>query len=172
SKIQCAPRSPCSAPPSLPFGAWPPPLLDPDRQVHHLHFRRPQSGDRDGCSRADLLPRPRCRCSSPLRSVRRSHRCRGGPSLPPMAMAMTSLQDVLQQIFEYNGSPVVEMVGKNCFAIASDYHLGVQLQTIATDFQRAFKIHGKLYISLSGLTTDAQTLQHGDSSAGSACHPL
>ncbi|XP_040252998.1 uncharacterized protein [Aegilops tauschii subsp. strangulata] len=75
-----------------------------------------------------------------------------------MAMAMTSLQDVLQQIFEYNGSPVVEMVGKNCFAIASDYHLGVQLQTIATDFQRAFKIHGKLYISLSGLTTDAQTL--------------
>ncbi|XP_044440462.1 proteasome subunit beta type-3 isoform X4 [Aegilops tauschii subsp. strangulata] len=83
-----------------------------------------------------------------------------------MAMAMTSLQDVLQQIFEYNGSPVVEMVGKNCFAIASDYHLGVQLQTIATDFQRAFKIHGKLYISLSGLTTDAQTLQHGDSSAG------
>ncbi|XP_020148894.1 proteasome subunit beta type-3 isoform X3 [Aegilops tauschii subsp. strangulata] len=85
-----------------------------------------------------------------------------------MAMAMTSLQDVLQQIFEYNGSPVVEMVGKNCFAIASDYHLGVQLQTIATDFQRAFKIHGKLYISLSGLTTDAQTLQHGDSSAAHA----
>nr|AAC32068.1 20S proteasome beta subunit PBC1 [Arabidopsis thaliana]CAA73616.1 multicatalytic endopeptidase [Arabidopsis thaliana] len=38
-------------------------------------------------------------------------------------------------IFEYNGSAVVAMVGKNCFAIASDRRLGVQLQTIATDFQ-------------------------------------
>ncbi|XP_037482870.1 uncharacterized protein LOC119361830 isoform X2 [Triticum dicoccoides] len=28
----------------------------------------------------------------------------GGPSLPPMAMAMASLQDVQHQIFEYNGS--------------------------------------------------------------------
>uniref|UniRef100_A0A8R7P7B8 Proteasome subunit beta type-3 n=1 Tax=Triticum urartu TaxID=4572 RepID=A0A8R7P7B8_TRIUA len=50
------------------------------------------------------------------------------------------------------------MVGKNCFAIASDYRLSVQLQTVAIDFQRAFKIHDKLYISLSGLATDAQTL--------------
>ncbi|CAD6338914.1 unnamed protein product [Miscanthus lutarioriparius] len=50
------------------------------------------------------------------------------------------------------------MVGKNCFAIASDRRLGVQLQTIATDFQRVFKIHDKLYIGLSGLATDAQTL--------------
>jgi len=62
------------------------------------------------------------------------------------------------QIFEYNGSAVVAMVGKNCFAIASDRRLGVQLQTIDTDFQRVFKIHDKLYIGLSGLATDAQTL--------------
>ena len=62
------------------------------------------------------------------------------------------------QIFEYNGSAVVAMVGKNCFAIASDRRLGVQLQTIATDFQRVFKVHDKLYIGLSGLATDAQTL--------------
>ncbi|KAG2656497.1 hypothetical protein PVAP13_1KG089800 [Panicum virgatum] len=61
-------------------------------------------------------------------------------------------------IFEYNGSAVVAMVGKNCFAIASDRRLGVQLQTIATDFQRVFKVHDKLYIGLSGLATDAQTL--------------
>uniref|UniRef100_A0A0E0LDW4 Proteasome subunit beta n=1 Tax=Oryza punctata TaxID=4537 RepID=A0A0E0LDW4_ORYPU len=61
-------------------------------------------------------------------------------------------------IFEYNGSAVVAMVGKNCFAIASDRRLGVQLQTVATDFQRVFKIHDKLYIGLSGLATDAQTL--------------
>ncbi|KAG1326617.1 Proteasome, subunit alpha/beta [Cocos nucifera] len=61
-------------------------------------------------------------------------------------------------IFEYNGSALVAMVGKNCFAIASDRRLGVQLQTIATDFQRIFKIHDKLYVGLSGLATDAQTL--------------
>ncbi|CAN6472551.1 unnamed protein product [Victoria cruziana] len=50
------------------------------------------------------------------------------------------------------------MVGKNCFAIASDRRLGVQLQTIATDFQRISKIHDKLYIGLSGLAADTQTL--------------
>ncbi|KAL0698044.1 hypothetical protein Bca4012_054166 [Brassica carinata] len=61
-------------------------------------------------------------------------------------------------IFEYNGSAVVAMVGKNCFAIASDRRLGVQLQTIATDFQRISKIHDRVFIGLSGLATDVQTL--------------
>ncbi|GKE48038.1 proteasome subunit beta type-3, partial [Tanacetum coccineum] len=42
-------------------------------------------------------------------------------------------------ISEYNGSALVAMVGKNRFAIASDRKLGVQLQTVATDFQRIFK---------------------------------
>lgn len=50
------------------------------------------------------------------------------------------------------------MVGKNCFAIASDRRLGVQLQTIATDFQKIYRIHDKLFLGLSGLGTDAQTL--------------
>uniref|UniRef100_A0A6N2MHE6 Proteasome subunit beta n=1 Tax=Salix viminalis TaxID=40686 RepID=A0A6N2MHE6_SALVM len=61
-------------------------------------------------------------------------------------------------VFEYNGSAIVAMVGKNCFAIASDRRLGVNLQTVATDFQRIYKIHDKLFIGLSGLATDAQTL--------------
>ncbi|KAJ6306959.1 hypothetical protein OIU78_022127 [Salix suchowensis] len=61
-------------------------------------------------------------------------------------------------IFEYNGSAIVAMVGKNCFAIASDRRLGVNLQTVATDFQRIFKIHDKLFVGLSGLGSDAQTL--------------
>lgn len=64
------------------------------------------------------------------------------------------------QIFEYNGSAVVAMVGKNCFAIASDRRLGVQLQTIATDFKRISKIHDHLFIGLSGLATDVQTLYY------------
>ncbi|KAF9687188.1 hypothetical protein SADUNF_Sadunf02G0067700 [Salix dunnii] len=62
------------------------------------------------------------------------------------------------QVFEYNGSTIVGMVGKNCFAIASDRRLGVNLQTVATDFQRIYKFHDKLLVGLSGLGTDAQTL--------------
>ena len=50
------------------------------------------------------------------------------------------------------------MVGKNCFANSGDRRLGVQLRTVATDFRRVFKIHDKLYIGLSGLATDSQTL--------------
>ncbi|XP_042011983.1 proteasome subunit beta type-3-A isoform X2 [Salvia splendens] len=61
-------------------------------------------------------------------------------------------------IFEYNGSALVAMVGKNCFAIASDRRLGVQLQTIATDFQKIYRIHHTLFIGLAGLATDTQTL--------------
>lgn len=69
-----------------------------------------------------------------------------------------SLSQRQMSIFEYNGSALVAMVGKNCFAIAGDRRLGVQLQTIATDFQRIYKIHDRLFIGLSGLGTDAQTL--------------
>ncbi|KAF2587836.1 hypothetical protein F2Q70_00040326 [Brassica cretica] len=79
-------------------------------------------------------------------SARKSSKlCSANPNLP-------------MSIFEYNGSAVVAMVGKNCFAIASDRRLGVQLQTIATDFQRISKIHDRVFIGLSGLATDVQTL--------------
>ncbi|KAF2532135.1 hypothetical protein F2Q70_00031033 [Brassica cretica] len=75
-------------------------------------------------------------------------------------------------IFEYNGSAVVAMVGKNCFAIASDRRLGVQLQTIATDFQRISKIHDRVFIGLSGLATDVQTLRPNEyNSAGVSSKP-
>ena len=50
------------------------------------------------------------------------------------------------------------MVGKNCFAVASVRRLGVQLQTVATDFNKISQIHDRLFIGLSGLATDAQTL--------------
>ena len=50
------------------------------------------------------------------------------------------------------------MVGKNCFAIASDRRFGVQLQTVATDFQKIYRIHDRVFLGLSGLATDAQTL--------------
>ncbi|GKB66480.1 proteasome subunit beta type-3-A [Tanacetum coccineum] len=75
-----------------------------------------------------------------------------------LLLSKDMLLSELIKIFEYNGSALVAMVGKNCFAIASDRRLGVQLQTVATDFQRIFKIHDKLFLGLSGLGSDAQTL--------------
>ncbi|GAB4816157.1 hypothetical protein N2152v2_003203 [Parachlorella kessleri] len=61
-------------------------------------------------------------------------------------------------IFEYNGSAIVAMAGKECVAIASDLRFGVQLQTLATDYKKIYKIHDQLFIGLAGLGTDAQTL--------------
>lgn len=51
------------------------------------------------------------------------------------------------------------MKGKQCVAIACDRRFGVQLQTLATDFNRVFPIHDKLYIGISGLGSDVQTLK-------------
>jgi len=50
------------------------------------------------------------------------------------------------------------MVGKNCVAIGVDTRLGVQLQTIATNFQKVFKIQDNILMGLTGLATDIQTL--------------
>jgi len=61
-------------------------------------------------------------------------------------------------IFEYNGSAIVAMAGKECFAIGSDLRFGVQFQTLATDYRKVYKIHDHLFLGLAGLGTDAQTL--------------
>ena len=50
------------------------------------------------------------------------------------------------------------MAGKDCVAIASDLRFGVQNQTQACDMKKIFKIHDHLYVGLSGLATDMQTL--------------
>ena len=52
--------------------------------------------------------------------------------------------------------PLVFMGGKNCFAIASDRRLGVQLQTIVNDFQNTYNVHNRFYLGISGLGMDAQ----------------
>lgn len=61
-------------------------------------------------------------------------------------------------ISEYNGSAIIAMAGKECVAIGCDLRLGIQLQTLATDYKKIFKIHDQLYLGLGGLGTDAQTL--------------
>ena len=61
-------------------------------------------------------------------------------------------------ISEYNGSSVVAMTGDNCVAIASDLRLGVQMQTVATNFQKVFRMGPRLFLGLAGLATDVQTV--------------
>jgi len=52
------------------------------------------------------------------------------------------------------------MAGKECVAIASDTRLGVQLQTVACDANRVFKMHDRLYLGLTGLMSDITTLEN------------
>ena len=62
------------------------------------------------------------------------------------------------QIFEYNGSAIVAMAGKNCVAIGSDLRFGVQFQTLATDNKKVYRIHEQCFLGLGGLATDTETM--------------
>jgi len=61
-------------------------------------------------------------------------------------------------IMAYNGSGIIAMTGKNCVAIASDMRFGIQAQTMADNFHKVFRIHDKLYVGLTGLISDVQTV--------------
>lgn len=72
---------------------------------------------------------------------------------------MSSLPSLTSQsVFEYNGSAIVAMIGKDCVAIAADRRLGIQAQTVSTNFQKIFKLNDTLYVGLPGLATDVQTV--------------
>uniref|UniRef100_A0A8C5K914 Proteasome subunit beta type-3 n=1 Tax=Jaculus jaculus TaxID=51337 RepID=A0A8C5K914_JACJA len=61
----------------------------------------------------------------------------------------------------YNGGAIMAMKGKNCVAIAADRRFGTQAQMVTMDFQKIFPMGDQLYIGLSGLTTNIQTVaQH------------
>jgi 20S proteasome subunit beta 3 len=60
--------------------------------------------------------------------------------------------------FSYNGGAMLGMIGKNCVAIGCDRRLGAQFQTVATNFQKVFKIQDNILLGLTGLATDVQTL--------------
>ena len=64
----------------------------------------------------------------------------------------------MQSIMEYNGAAIVAMIGKDCVAIGSDRRLGVQAQTVATNFQKIFEMNDRLYVGLPGLATDVLTV--------------
>ena len=63
-------------------------------------------------------------------------------------------------VFEYNGSAIIAMMGKDCVAIAADRRLGVQAQTVSCDFQKIFKMGDRLFLGLPGLATDVQTVSN------------
>ena len=58
----------------------------------------------------------------------------------------------------YNGAAMIAMAGDGCVGIAADRRLGVQLQTVATDFPKLFALGPSLYVGLAGLATDVQTV--------------
>jgi len=63
-----------------------------------------------------------------------------------------------QNPFEYNGSALVAMKGKNSVGIACDTRLGVGFSTISTNFQKVFKMQDNILLGLAGLATDIITL--------------
>merc|ERR1712184_106870 len=62
-------------------------------------------------------------------------------------------------IFSYNGGACVVMKGAGCVAIASDLRFGEELQTVTCDFSKAFQMDPHLWMGLTGLATDVQTVQ-------------
>lgn len=58
----------------------------------------------------------------------------------------------------YNGNSLVGMIGKQSVCIGADTRIGVNFQTVATNFQKVFKIQDNILMGLAGLGTDIQTL--------------
>ena len=69
-----------------------------------------------------------------------------------------SIFQYFQSIFTYNGGSVVAMKGANCVAIASDLRFGKDLQMVTCDFSKCFEMSPHLWLGLTGLATDVQTV--------------
>mmetsp|Transcript_6956 Transcript_6956/g.29017 ORF Transcript_6956/g.29017 Transcript_6956/m.29017 type:complete len:204 (-) Transcript_6956:752-1363(-) len=63
-------------------------------------------------------------------------------------------------ILEHNGAAIIAMAGKDCVAIAADTRMGLRQQTVATDFEKVFKMTDSVFVGLAGLATDVQTLRN------------
>lgn len=62
-------------------------------------------------------------------------------------------------IFHYNGGCVLGMTGTECVAIACDLRLGSNsFTTISTNYTKVFKMNDYVFVGLTGLATDIQTL--------------
>ena len=61
-------------------------------------------------------------------------------------------------ILDLNGGSIVAMKGDGIVCIACDRRIGFQYQTIATNYQRVFKMQDNILLGLAGLATDISTL--------------
>ncbi|KNH06752.1 Proteasome subunit alpha/beta [Perkinsela sp. CCAP 1560/4] len=61
-------------------------------------------------------------------------------------------------ILQHNGGCSVAMAGEGCFAIATDLGLIQQGKNIAQDCSKVHKINNKVFVALSGLATDRETI--------------
>lgn len=59
----------------------------------------------------------------------------------------------------YNGACILAMAGDHCVAIAADKRLGVQMQTVSTNFQRVFQVNDRILLGLGGYATDILTVR-------------
>ncbi|AOW07560.1 nucleophile aminohydrolase [Yarrowia lipolytica] len=59
---------------------------------------------------------------------------------------------------EINGGSCVAMVGKDCVAIACDLRMGSQGLGVSNDFEKVFNYGDNVYLGLTGLAADVQTL--------------
>lgn len=69
--------------------------------------------------------------------------------VPYLFCCVCRLRSILirwQSILEYNGAAILAMTGKNCVGICSDSRLGNQAQTVATDFEKIFKMGDQLMV--------------------------
>lgn len=62
-----------------------------------------------------------------------------------------------QNPFNYNGAGLIAMIGKDSVAIGTDTRLGINLQTVGTNFQKVFIMQDNIIMGLAGLATDIQT---------------
>ncbi|KHJ86024.1 peptidase, T1 family [Oesophagostomum dentatum] len=61
-------------------------------------------------------------------------------------------------IMSYNGGTILAMTGNECICIASDLRIGEQMTTVAVDQKKVHKIADKVYLGLSGFSSDAKTV--------------
>jgi len=57
-----------------------------------------------------------------------------------------------------NGGTVIAMRGDGCVTIGSDLRLGSRFLTIMNDKEKVYKFGDRLFLGLTGLATDAQTI--------------
>lgn len=80
------------------------------------------------------------------------------PSRPSHSSLRKRPTTKMSDPFSINGGSVVALVGKDCVGIACDLRLGQQALTISTDFPKIFPMGDKVFLGLTGLATDVQTL--------------